>query len=232
VWCLSTDYYFFPPQWFWISLLFYCAGLLGAKITFLLQYYRILAVQHMRKVYIIAIVIIGAWGLAQVLIALLICRPIQGLWDKSVPADCMPNAPQIYVNAAGNIITDIAVFLLPMPAIKHLNLKRPQKVLLISIFSLGFLQVKPTLLDRHITNLRQHRRHLRCPDQVPRPEGRRHLGARRVVGLVSWRARVSPNLLEPAHAAAVRREVLPLDRYDLDRRKAKQLQPLSWWLRR
>lgn len=119
--------------------MFYCAGLFGAKMTFLLQYYRVLAVQRMRTIYIIAIVVVGAWAFAQVLIMLLICRPIQGLWDKTVPADCMPNSPQIYVNAGGNIITDIIIFLLPMPAIKQLNLKRPQKIILFFIFSLGFL---------------------------------------------------------------------------------------------
>ena len=120
-------------------MVFYCAGLFGAKMTFLLQYYRILAVQRMRTIYIIAIIVVGAWAFAQVLIMLLICRPIQGLWDKSVPADCMPNTPQIYVNAGGNIITDIAIFLLPIPALRQLNLKRPQKIMLIGIFSLGFL---------------------------------------------------------------------------------------------
>jgi hypothetical protein len=108
-------------------------------MTFLLQYYRILAVQHMRIVYIIAIIIVGAWSLAQVLIAILICRPTQGLWDKTIKADCMPNEPQIYVNAAGNIATDVAVFLLPLPALKHLNLKKAQKLVVLGIFSLGFL---------------------------------------------------------------------------------------------
>lgn len=110
-------------------------------MTFLLQYYRILAVQRMRIVYIIAIIVVGLWGFAQVLIALLICRPIQGLWDKSIQADCMPNAPQIYVNAAGNIVTDITIFLLPMPAIKHLKLGKKQKIMLFGIFSLGFFTV-------------------------------------------------------------------------------------------
>jgi len=126
---------------FWVTLLLYHAGLLAAKMTFLLQYYRILAIERTRYIYIAAIVIVGLWGLAQVIIALLICRPIQGLWDKSIPAECMPNVPQIYVNAAGNIATDIAIFLLPMPAIKRLNLKKPQKVMLLGIFSLGFFTV-------------------------------------------------------------------------------------------
>ncbi|KAK5655153.1 hypothetical protein OQA88_6052 [Cercophora sp. LCS_1] len=137
-----------PTYWktFWVTLLLYHAALLGAKMTFLLQYYRILAIQRMRIVYIVAIVVVGLWGFAQVLIALLICRPIQGLWDKSIKADCMPNAPQIYVNAAGNIVTDIAIFLLPLPALKQLNLKRRQKVMLLGIFSLGFFTVAISII--------------------------------------------------------------------------------------
>lgn len=108
-------------------------------MTFLLQYYRVLAVQRMRMVYIAAIVIVGAWGLSQVLIGILMCRPIQGFWDPSVEASCIPNQPQFYINAAGNIATDVAVFLLPMPVIKHLNLPKTQKLLLVGVFSLGFL---------------------------------------------------------------------------------------------
>ncbi|SPO05143.1 related to integral membrane protein [Cephalotrichum gorgonifer] len=126
---------------FWLSIVLYCAGLLGAKMTFLLQYYRVLAVQKMRMVYIIAIVIVGAWGLSQFLIGVLMCRPIQGFWDKRIEATCIPNQPQFYINAAGNIATDVAVFLLPMPAIRHLNLPRTQKLLLLGVFSLGFFTV-------------------------------------------------------------------------------------------
>jgi hypothetical protein len=128
-------------QTFWVTLLLYHAGLCAAKMTFLLQYYRIFALQRMRVVYIIAIIVVGAWSFAQVLIALLICRPIQGLWDKTIAADCMPNAPQIYVNAGGNIVTDVAIFLLPLPAIKHLSLQKRQKFMLLGIFSLGFFTV-------------------------------------------------------------------------------------------
>ncbi|KAK1834646.1 hypothetical protein QBC39DRAFT_20226 [Podospora conica] len=132
-----------PIYWksFWVTLLLYHAGLLAAKMTFLLAYYRILGIQRMRIVYFIAIIVVGLWGFAQVLIALLICRPLNGMWDKSIPSKCMPTEPQIYINAGGNIITDVAIFLLPMPAIKGLNLRRPQKILLLGVFSLGFFTV-------------------------------------------------------------------------------------------
>ncbi|KAM7219405.1 hypothetical protein V8F06_005139 [Rhypophila decipiens] len=134
-----------PTYWktFWVTLLLYHAGLCAAKMTFLIQYYRIFAVAlpRMRLIYIGAIVLVGAWSFAQVLIALLICRPIAGLWDRTIKADCMPNSPQIYVNAGGNIITDILIFVLPLPAIRTLNLKTRQKLVLLGIFSLGFFTV-------------------------------------------------------------------------------------------
>jgi rhodopsin domain-containing protein len=117
----------------------YTAGLLAIKITFLLQYYRVLAVQNMRKWYTAAIVIVGAWGVSQLLIAFMMCRPIQGFWDKTVSAKCIPQYPQFYINAAGNIATDIAVFCLPFPVISHLKLAKRQKYLLLGVFSLGFL---------------------------------------------------------------------------------------------
>ena len=134
-------------------MLLYHAGLCGAKLTFLLQYYRIFALQRMRIVYIIAIIVVGAWSFAQVLIALLICRPIQGLWDKTIQADCMPNAPQIYVNAGGNIVTDVIIFLLPLPAIKHLNLQMRQKFMLLGIFSLGFFTVAISVIRIKFLNI-------------------------------------------------------------------------------
>ncbi|KAK8872441.1 integral membrane protein [Apiospora arundinis] len=44
-----------------------------------------------------------------------------------------------YSNAAGNIVTDILILLLPLPMIRALNLPRAQKLGLIGIFCLGFL---------------------------------------------------------------------------------------------
>jgi hypothetical protein len=105
----------------------------------LFQYYRVLAVQKMRVVYLVAIFIVGGWALSQVMVGIFACTPVQGFWDSTIESKCIPNLPQWYINAAGNIITDVAVFALPLPAIWRLNLVKGQKYLLIGIFSLGFL---------------------------------------------------------------------------------------------
>lgn len=130
-------------QDFYVSIVLYCAGLLFLKLTFLFQYYRVLAVSlQMRLVYWVAIFIVGAWALSQTLLGIFACTPVAAFWDKSIPdARCIPNLPQFHINAAGNIITDVAVFALPLPAIWKLNLVKAQKVVLLAIFSLGFFTV-------------------------------------------------------------------------------------------
>lgn len=112
---------------------------MAIKMTFLLQYNRILAVQSMHRVIIAAMVIIGGWSISQIFVGIFVCTPVQGFWDMTVEAKCIPNIPQWYINAAGNIITDVAIFVLPLPAIGKLNLAKPQKLLLLGIFCLGFL---------------------------------------------------------------------------------------------
>ncbi|KAI1079169.1 hypothetical protein F5B20DRAFT_571179 [Whalleya microplaca] len=123
---------------FYISILLYNAALMFVKLTFLVQYYRVLAVKKMRILFLVAMIVIGCWSLSQVLVAIFICNPITGFWDKSLHARCVPNLLQWYINSALNIATDIIIFVLPMPVLSHLNLPRIQKLVLIGIFSLGF----------------------------------------------------------------------------------------------
>ncbi|TDZ44949.1 hypothetical protein CTRI78_v009212 [Colletotrichum trifolii] len=124
---------------FFVSIVFYNIALLSIKLSFLFQYYRIMAVPRMRRVYAVAIVVVGAWSTSQLLIAIFTCFPVEGFWDKTIQAKCIPSQPQWYVNAAGNIVSDVAVFTLPLPIFWHLSLPRKQKMLLMGIFSLGFL---------------------------------------------------------------------------------------------
>lgn len=130
-------------QDFYVVVAMYLTSLLFIKLAFLLHYYRLLAVQGLRRVYQAAIFIVGGWSVSQIFVGIFICWPIRGFWDKTIDAECIPNQPQWYINAAGNIISDLIVLLLPLPVIKSLRLPRAQKFILAGIFSLGFLCVPP-----------------------------------------------------------------------------------------
>lgn len=109
------------------------------KTTFLLQYYRVFARPMVRNVIIAAGVVIGGWSTSQIFLAIFACTPVSAFWTGE--GTCIDNLPAWYVNAAGNIITDLIVLILPLPVIKNLNLASHQKIILLGVFCLGFLYV-------------------------------------------------------------------------------------------
>lgn len=125
---------------FYVSIVLYNGSLTAIKISFLLQYYRILRnTQKMRRIILAALVFVSLWSISQLLVTTFSCTPIQTFWLPDTPGGkCIPNLPFWYINAAGNILTDVIVFVVPLPALGSLNLQRNQKIMLLGIFSLGF----------------------------------------------------------------------------------------------
>lgn len=128
-------------QTLYVSIVMYNASLMAIKMTFLSQYYRIF--QRTSKPifysFVGTVVFVGCWVLSQLVIAIFTCDPISGYWDKTKDARCISNHPFWEVNAAGNIITDVMIFILPIPVLESLNLPRRQRHILVGIFSLGLL---------------------------------------------------------------------------------------------
>ncbi|KAK4098619.1 hypothetical protein N658DRAFT_431713 [Parathielavia hyrcaniae] len=123
---------------FYISIVLYNGSLTATKLTFLLQYYRILGMGHMRTVIIAAFVFVALWSISQLLVVIFTCTPIHKFWLPETPGTCIPNLPFWYYNAAGNIVTDVLIFVLPLPALTRLNLRKGQKLALVGVFCLGF----------------------------------------------------------------------------------------------
>ncbi|KAL2256213.1 hypothetical protein VTK26DRAFT_2018 [Humicola hyalothermophila] len=123
---------------FYISIVLYNGSLTATKLTFLLQYYRILGTGYMKKVILAAGVFVALWSISQLLVVIFTCSPIHKFWLPETPGRCIPNIPFWYYNAAGNILTDVIIFVLPLPVLTRLNLRKNQKLGLIGVFSLGF----------------------------------------------------------------------------------------------
>lgn len=109
------------------------------KLTFLLQYLRLLSVHKMKKIIWGLGSIIMMWATSQVIVAVFSCTPIQKFWQPELEGYCMSNQPFWYINAGGNIMTDLAILIMPLPVLKNLQLHKKQKYFLLGIFSLGFL---------------------------------------------------------------------------------------------
>lgn len=66
------------------------------------------------------------------------CMPVSAFWDSTLSqSHCMNKYSVWFANASLNILTDIAIFILPMPVLKDLHLPQRQRVALMGVFGLG-----------------------------------------------------------------------------------------------
>lgn len=122
----------------WLNDIFYNTAMLFIKMTFLLQYFHVFRhVYTMWVAYIVAMVVVGLWSLAQIFMVIFGCLPVQGSWDPAFQAHCWIQLSFVYINGAGTIVTDLIVLFLPLPTLLRLKLRRSQKLGLIGIFAIG-----------------------------------------------------------------------------------------------
>ena len=74
------------------------------------------------------------------LATLMQCFPLEGYWDLSGHAYCPVDDYKLFVGSAlTNIITDVGLLVLPLPAIWSLRVSNGQKLMLSGVFTIGGL---------------------------------------------------------------------------------------------
>jgi hypothetical protein len=109
------------------------------KIGILLQYRRVFAIPVLQALTFYGLVIMIAWTITIAFLNTLICVPVAKFWNSALSGHCTDPLTVWYVMAGFNLVTDITVFCMPLPVIGSLNLPRKQKIMLLAIFSIGFL---------------------------------------------------------------------------------------------
>lgn len=107
-------------------------------MSFLLQYRRIFQEGgYTRPVCLVLIVFLALWGITQEVLVGFACIPVS-LFIPSQAGVCIDSLTVWYLTSIMNIVTDFIVFTVPLPAIRSLHLPRKQKIMVTSIFCLGF----------------------------------------------------------------------------------------------
>ncbi|KAF2234916.1 hypothetical protein EV356DRAFT_501194 [Viridothelium virens] len=128
----------------------YTLTIVMVKFSVLVMYWRIF---RESKTVRIAIYVLGgvvaAWGVAFLLVTIFDCSPVKGAWTRfsmeavmnpAMAPVCRVQAEPAYLsNSAINIVTDIAILILPMYQVWQLNLPRAQKLAVCGIFAIGIL---------------------------------------------------------------------------------------------
>ncbi|KAF2993176.1 hypothetical protein E8E13_000879 [Curvularia kusanoi] len=121
---------------FWASLIVYYLSLGFTKGSMLLQYRRIFTTKQFRVANYAVLAVVLCYTCWTVFSSIFACIPVRAFWTRE-PAKCINQFAMWFTNAAINILTDLAIIILPMPVIRNLNLNRHQKTALIGIFAVG-----------------------------------------------------------------------------------------------
>ena len=82
------------------------------------------------------------WLISTLFAAIFQCYPVSFAWTKvatTIKGTCLDFPALLYATAVLNIITDVAILLLPMPIVWHLRIQMSQKIAISGIFLLGGL---------------------------------------------------------------------------------------------
>ena len=111
------------------------------KISILLLYLRIFPSKGFRRAVFAVMTFVLLYASASIIATVLECKPINRVWNKSLPGSCINLTAFWYSNAAANILGDLAILALPMPKIKALHLPFRHKLGLFLVFAVGGLYV-------------------------------------------------------------------------------------------
>jgi len=118
----------------------YQPALMATKTSILVFYLTLSAGDRTFKWACIATLIaVNAGGFALTMGTIFQCRPVSAVFDLMIPAGAQcTDVLTIYLASVPlNLITDLALLLLPMPIITAMRLPRKQKIILVVTFSAG-----------------------------------------------------------------------------------------------
>lgn len=116
---------------------FYDFALVAVKLGILAFYHRVFVHPIFRRVVLATAAFVIAWGIGITVTLLLACRPLEAYWNANVTGKCLVMVTFTYFTNITNLITDIWIFLMPVPMIWHLQLQTKKKMLLSLIFCVG-----------------------------------------------------------------------------------------------
>jgi hypothetical protein len=120
----------------------YLTALPLVKISILLFYLRIFPQTWFRYACFATMAACVGYGIAFLLVSVFQCQPIDlawNHWDGEHVGKCNDINAQGWTSAALNVVLDVVVLALPMPVIAKLELNKRKKVLVLLMFSTGFL---------------------------------------------------------------------------------------------
>lgn len=118
--------------------LLYLAAVVFPKLAILAIYLRVFTQPRFRSACYVLVTLLMANWIGTTVAGLLVCRPLEYLWDRTIAGGHCFNINAYFRWASlVNIITDVAMLILPLPVICELHISRNIKIGLTITFATG-----------------------------------------------------------------------------------------------
>ncbi|KAF2177054.1 hypothetical protein K469DRAFT_677757 [Zopfia rhizophila CBS 207.26] len=115
----------------------YCVSTTVPKLAILNLYLKIFNDSLVRKLtWAVIIAIFLQWISMGVVVWATICRPLAFKWDKSIDGHCSDLLAAYRYNSIPNVLTDLAILLIPIKTVRNLHVPKAQKIGIFSLFQL------------------------------------------------------------------------------------------------
>jgi hypothetical protein len=122
---------------FYGRLAVYNAALALTKVSILWQYLLVFPGRKIRLASWIMMGVCIAYGIWALISNFFLCSPVPYFWDKTIKGRCLSEQANWFTSAGINIVTDLIILALPMPAVRQLQLPGRSKLALMGVFALG-----------------------------------------------------------------------------------------------
>jgi hypothetical protein len=119
--------------------LIFSFAITATRLSLLFFYHRVFPSRRFAFYVRILGCIVIAWWFSFSIVIVFSCNPVQGFWDRTIEAKCLNEHAISYSVTGVELLTNIAMLVLPVPWLWNLYLPRSKKLALFGIFMLGSL---------------------------------------------------------------------------------------------
>ena len=130
----------FSYQWLFIISAVYLTTLWLYKFTILLLYLRLFGVNKpFRYATWTVMLLVFGYLFSNLLTLIFGCTPIDKYWKSMTPGHCIPEDKIGLFYGTMNFLTDVIIFVLPLPMVWRLKLSRENKLGVMLVFMGGIM---------------------------------------------------------------------------------------------
>lgn len=143
-WDITADEFHEASHWFSVAAIEYGVMIGITKLAVLRLYRRVFSPVRwsMFDITIVTLIvlIIGFYG-STTFVKIFQCSPREKIWNKTIPGKCIQMAWILNVSGGFNTVTDYLILLLPVHAVRKLQMDRLKQVLVVLAFTFGLWYV-------------------------------------------------------------------------------------------